>query len=145
MRRGRGVVWENKICYTQRSKRWETEHTAFDPRPCGKYQGSFIYINLCVCVCMQMCKYGGEPPKMELPSGGRPLVVQASPLGECSRNPSVSVYQLALLWEAVFSFSEYFLHIVFKTIDCTNSEWKRPSLTAVPMINKAMAILTGPW
>ena len=36
------------------------------------------------------------------------LVVQASPLGECSRNPSVSVYQLALLWEAVFGFSEVF-------------------------------------
>ena len=27
----------------------------------------------------------------------RPLVVQASPIGKCSRNPSVSVYQLALL------------------------------------------------
>ena len=31
-----------------------------------------------------------------------------SRLGECSRNPSISVYQLALLWEAAFSFSEFF-------------------------------------
>ena len=29
-------------------------------------------------------------------------------LGEGSRNPSVSVYQLVLLWDAVFSFSECF-------------------------------------
>ena len=28
---------------------------------------------------------------------GGPLVLQTSPLGECSGNPSVSVYQLALL------------------------------------------------
>ena len=31
------------------------------------------------------------------------------PLGEYSRNPSVSVYQLVLLWEAAFGFSELFL------------------------------------
>ena len=30
-------------------------------------------------------------------------------LCECSRNPSVSVYQLALLWEAAFGFSEFIL------------------------------------
>ena len=29
-------------------------------------------------------------------------------LGECSSNPPVSVYQLALVWEAVFSFSKFF-------------------------------------
>ena len=36
-----------------------------------------------------------------------PLVVQASPAG-CSRNPSLPVYQLLCLWEAVFGFSEFF-------------------------------------
>ena len=30
------------------------------------------------------------------------------PTGECSRNPSVSLYQVVLLWEAVFIFSEFF-------------------------------------
>ena len=39
---------------------------------------------------------------------GRPLVVQTSPRGECSRNPPVSVHQLALLWEAAFGFSDFF-------------------------------------
>ena len=29
-------------------------------------------------------------------------------LSECSRNPSVSVYQLVVLWEAVFGFREFF-------------------------------------
>ena len=33
----------------------------------------------------------------------KPLVVQASPVGECSRNPSVSVHQLAF-----FDISEFF-------------------------------------
>ena len=30
------------------------------------------------------------------------------PLGECFRNPSVSVKQLVLLWEAAFGFNEFF-------------------------------------
>ena len=30
------------------------------------------------------------------------------PLGECCRNPSVSVYQLVMLWEAVFGFNTFF-------------------------------------
>ena len=38
------------------------------------------------------------------------------PLSECSRNPSVSVYQLALLWEAVFGFSEFFFEDFFQHI-----------------------------
>ena len=42
---------------------------------------------------------------------GRPRVVQASLLPEYSRCPSVSADQLALLWKAAFSFSEFF----FKT------------------------------
>ena len=36
-----------------------------------------------------------------------PLEDRLPPLGECSRNPSVSLYQLELLWEAVFGFSEF--------------------------------------
>ena len=53
---------------------------------------------------------GGDPPqKNKLSSGGWALVVQAFPLDECSRNPSGAVHQLALLWEAVFCFSEFFL------------------------------------
>ena len=51
----------------------------------------------------------GDPLKTELSFGRR---VSCStgfpPLGECSRNPSVSVHQLALVWEADFGFSEFF-------------------------------------
>ena len=44
-----------------------------------------------------------------------PLKHKLPPLGKCSRNPSVSVYQqLALLWEAVLGFSELFLN----TLSC---------------------------
>ena len=50
---------------------------------------------------------GGPINKNCLLEGG-PLIVQASLLGGCSRNPSVSMYQLSLLWESVFSFSEFF-------------------------------------
>ena len=40
----------------------------------------------------------GDPPKPELSSGGQaPCSTRLPPLGECSRNPSVSVYQQALL------------------------------------------------
>ena len=38
-----------------------------------------------------------------------PLQYRLSLLVQCSRNPSVSVYQLALLWEAALGFSEFFL------------------------------------
>ena len=43
-----------------------------------------------------------------LPEGG-PGSTGFPLLGECYRNPSVSVYQLALFWEAASSFSEFFL------------------------------------
>ena len=36
------------------------------------------------------------------------LQYRLPPLCECSRNPSVSVYHLVLLWEPAFSFSEFF-------------------------------------
>ena len=42
-----------------------------------------------------------------------PLQYRLPILGECSRNPSVSVHQLALLWEAAFSFSEFFFENSF--------------------------------
>ena len=61
-----------------------------------------------------------DPPKLELPSRGRAPSSTGFLLGECSRNPSVSVYQLALLWEAVFSFSKLF----WKTISmCLPVSW----------------------
>ena len=51
----------------------------------------------------------GDTKKLELPSGRRASCSTGFlSLGECSRNPSVSVYQLALLWEDAFSLSEYF-------------------------------------
>lgn len=46
---------------------------------------------------------------MKSSSGGVPLVVPASPLGECARNPYASVHQLAVRGEAALSFSELFL------------------------------------
>ena len=53
-----------------------------------------------------------SPPNWNYLLEGRPLVVQTSSPGECSRSPSISVYQLMLVWEAVFGFSEFF----FKTL-----------------------------
>ena len=55
------------------------------------------------------CCTRGDPKSPELSSGGQALVVQASLIGQCSRNLSVSVHQLVLLWVAAFSFSEFFL------------------------------------
>ena len=54
------------------------------------------------------CKWGPKKPRNYLLEG-RPLEVQAFPLCECLRNPSLSVYQLVLLWDAALSFSEFFL------------------------------------
>ena len=55
--------------------------------------------------------YEGGPPqkKPELSSGGQAPCSTGFLLGECSRNPSVSMYQLVVVWEAAFSFSELFL------------------------------------
>ena len=44
-----------------------------------------------------------------------PLYYRLPLLSECSRTPSVSVYQLALLWESAFSFSECFFEESFNT------------------------------
>ena len=53
-------------------------------------------------------KTRGDPMKTNYVLEGRGLVVQASPARWCSRNPSVSVYQLMVLWEAAFAFIEFF-------------------------------------
>ena len=52
----------------------------------------------------------GEPLQtMKLSSGGQASYSTGfAPLGECSRNPSESVDQLALLREAAFDFNEFF-------------------------------------
>ena len=44
--------------------------------------------------------WGGPPPKPELSSGGQGPCSTGFPCWVSSRNPSVSVYQLVLLWEA---------------------------------------------
>ena len=50
---------------------------------------------------------GGMQKTLELFSGGpAPCSHRLLLLGECSRNPCVSVNRLTLLWEAAFSFSE---------------------------------------
>ena len=42
------------------------------------------------------------------------------PPGECCRNPSVSVYQTALLWEAALGFSDLFFFLkTFSAVGCS--------------------------
>ena len=56
--------------------------------------------------------YKGGPPKtLELSPGEWSPCSAGFPhgVGECSRDPSLSVYQMGLLGEAVFSFCEFFL------------------------------------
>ena len=48
-------------------------------------------------------QYKGGSPQMEFL-----LEYRLPPLGECSRNLSVPVYQMALVWDTAFSFSEFF-------------------------------------
>ena len=51
----------------------------------------------------------GSPTKGIIFWRAGPLQYRLPPLGECSGIPSISVYQLVLLWEATFSFSEFVL------------------------------------
>ena len=54
--------------------------------------------------------------KLESPSGGQAPYSTGFPLlCECSRNPSVLVCQLVLLWEAVFGFSDFFFKKTLST------------------------------
>ena len=52
---------------------------------------------------------GDPPPKTIIFWRAGPLQHRIPLLDECVRNSSVSVEQLALLWEAALGFSEYFL------------------------------------
>ena len=60
-----------------------------------------VYPSICLSIDRCRCRYRyidiDMVPKWHYLLEGRPLVVQLPPLGECSRNPSVSVFQLALL------------------------------------------------
>ena len=60
----------------------------------------------------------------ELSSGGQASCSTGFPqLSEHSRNPSVSVYQLALLWEAAFSFSEFILKTLSMHLPMMGDLW----------------------
>ena len=50
----------------------------------------------------------GGPKNCNYLLEGGPLQYRLPPLGECARNPSAPVRQLALLGEAAFGFSEFF-------------------------------------
>ena len=64
-----------------------------------------------------------DTKKEKLSSGEQaPCKWVFSPLGECSRNLSVSVYQLVMLWEAVFGFSEFFWRL-FQSICPFHDGW----------------------
>ena len=66
-------------------------------------------LSLCLCPFWKICMRR-DPPKMQLSSvGWVPYSYRLPVLGECSRNPSVSMSQLALLWEAAFGLSEFCL------------------------------------
>ena len=66
-----------------------------------------------------------DTKKEKLSSGEQaPCKWVFSPLGECSRNLSVSVYQLVMLWEAVFGFSEFFWRL-FQCVCPFHNGWFR--------------------
>ena len=64
---------------------------------------------------------GGLPRNPEIIVGSLCL------LGECCRSPSLSVYQLVLLWEAVFGFSDFFLRL-FQYLCPFHDGWFRSAL-----------------
>ena len=83
---------------------------------------------------MRKCRYKGDQNKIKIIFWKvGPLQYRLTPLGECSRNPSVSVDQLVLLWEAEFSCNEFFLktlstHLPFSwwmihTCTCPHCTW----------------------
>ena len=53
---------------------------------------------------------GGSPQNGMIFWRVSPLLYRLALLDECSRNPSVSMFQVAVLWEAVFGFSEFYLN-----------------------------------
>ena len=69
-----------------------------------------------------ICLHEGGPIKTKIIFWRRHLLkYRLCFLNECSRNASLSVYQLALFWEAAFSFSEIFLKIL--SMHLTISWW----------------------
>ena len=72
-----------------------------------------------------MCVYEGRQKKHKTLGiifwRAGPLKYRCPSLGECSRNPSVSVHQLALLWEATFSSSKFsYLSILYNNVSRHN-------------------------
>ena len=73
-----------------------------------------------------------------------PLKYRLPPLGECSRNPSVSVYQLALLWEAVLSFSEFFWRF-FQHVCPFHDGWFTSAPAYIPHCTECSADFDQKW
>ena len=98
-----------------RKRRKQSKCSIFIHCPCRRCLECKFYLGICPCPELADRTYiwGGPPQKKKPPRiifwRAGPLYYRLPPLGECSRNPSVSVYQLALLWEAVLGFSEIFL------------------------------------
>ena len=75
----------------------------------------------------------GDPKKPELYSEcWAPCSTGFPPLGECSKNPYVLVYQLALLWEAEFGFSEFFWRL-FQYVCLFHYGWFTSTPAHIPM------------
>ena len=101
-------IWVNLDCYSKRILRIISHNLTL-----WTYF-SILFFLYCLGNHLRgaICKYQKYayiyPPKNQnYLLEGKPLVVQASP-AKYSRNPSASVYQLALVWEAVFDFSGFF-------------------------------------
>ena len=63
-------------------------------------------------------------------------------IGECSKNPSVSVYQLVVLWEATFSFSEFYF---FKDVMCLPIPWQAIDESTSPHCTECSAVSDPKW
>ena len=85
------------------------------------YTHRHTYIHTYVHTHVSRIHEGSPQTRSYLLKGG-PLLVCFPPLGECSRNPSESVRQLALLWEAV-SASANFCWSLFQHICLFHDGW----------------------
>ena len=103
-----------------------------------------IHIHKCAYIYRQMCVYirGGSKKTPELSSGGwAPCSTGFPPLGEGSRNPSVS-QQLTLLWEAPFSFGEFFLKTLWP---CLPISWWVIYKRTCPHCTECSAVFDQKW
>ena len=87
-------------------------------------------------------QYKEGPKKLELSSGGRAPCNRLSLLDEHSRNLSVWVYRLVVLWEAAFSFSEFFLKTLSRCLPM--SSWVIYKCT-YPHFTECSAFLDQKW